>query len=112
VILVTAVNPRTAAADLRQSLPHELAHFLLYQATGVAYNTLPTWFNEGLATALEAAPNPGYETLLETAVASQSTIPFADLCHSFPAAPEGALLAYAESVSLIQFIQANYGNHA
>lgn len=112
VILVTAVNARTAASDLRQSIPHELVHFLLYQATGAGYDELPLWFNEGLATFVETTPNPSYEPLLQMAVAGHTTIPFADLCQTFPAAEDSALLAYAQSVSLIHFIEAGYGNHA
>ncbi len=110
VILVTAVNPRTAATDLRQSIPHELVHHLLYQITGTQYEALPHWLGEGLATLAESAPNPAYAVVLETAVANQATIPFNQLCHSFPDSEADALLAYAQSHSLIQFIQANYGN--
>lgn len=112
VILVTAVNSRTAATDLRQSIPHELVHFLLYGIAGPAYETVPAWFNEGLATYAEKTPNPNYEPILATAVAGQATLPFSELCHSFPADGEQTLLAYAQSVSLIRFIQANYGNRA
>ena len=112
VILVTAVNSRTAASDLRQSIPHELVHFLLYRMTGPGYEAVPAWFNEGLATYVEEIPNPNYETILATAVTRQATLPFAELCRSFPAAEEQALLAYAQSVSLMRFIQANYGNRA
>lgn len=112
VILVTAVNSRTAATDLRQSIPHELVHFLLYEVTGPAYEAVPAWFNEGLATHVEKSPNPNYETILARAVSNQTTIPFSQLCNDFPAAEEQALLAYAQSVSLIRFIQAEYGNQA
>lgn len=112
VILVTAVNPRTAATDLRQSIPHELMHHLLYQATGTYYDTLPVWFNEGMATLVEATPNPSYESILETAVSTQSTIPFPNLCRAFPAAEAEAVLAYAQSTSLVQYIQATYGTHS
>ena len=111
VMLVTAVNPRTAAVDLRQSIPHELTHFLLYQLLGPNYDQLPAWFSEGLATYMETNPNPTYETILETAVLEQTTIPFNELCQEFPTANDEALLAYAQSISLIRFIQANYGNH-
>ncbi len=110
VILTTAVNARTAATDLRQSIPHELVHFLLYRAVGLNYDHLPLWFNEGLATFVEPTPNPSYEALLETAVADQTTIPFAELCRSFPSDEQSALLAYAQSASLIQYIQARYGD--
>ncbi|MCP4425677.1 MAG: hypothetical protein GY803_14370 [Chloroflexi bacterium] len=112
VILVTAVNARTAAADLRQSIPHEMVHFLLYQAVGSNYDRLPVWFNEGLATFVEAAPNPSYETLLATAVVDQTTIPFADLCADFPQVEDRALLAYAQSASIIRYIQSRFGDRA
>jgi hypothetical protein len=112
VILVTAVNSRTAAADLRQSIPHELVHLLLYRAVGANHELVPLWFQEGLATFAESAPNPSYEAVLATAVVDQTTIPFADLCTRFPAAEDQALLAYAQSVSLVEYIRAQYGNHA
>lgn len=112
VILVTAVNPRTAATDLRQSLPHELMHHLLYQATGLQYETLPMWLSEGLATLAERTPNPAYGVVLETAVGNQTILPFSQLCHTFPSSEGDALLAYAQSYSLVQFIQANYGSRA
>lgn len=112
VILVTAANPRTAAANLRQDIPHELSHLLLYQATGQAYAGVPRWFDEGLASYMEAAPNPNEALILEEAVAAGTTIPFAQLCTAFPADSEQAVLAYVQSVSLINFIQSEYGNAA
>ena len=110
VLLVTAVNPRTAPTDLRQSIPHEMAHLFLYQATGPNYERIPQWFNEGLATYMESSPNPAYEILLQEAVNGRITIPLTDLCHTFPAREERALLAYAQSDSVVGYIQAHYGN--
>jgi hypothetical protein len=112
VILVTAVNSRTAAADLRQSIPHELTHYLLYQAAGPNYESIPAWFNEGLATFVEGSSNPSYETILATAVAGQTTIPFSDLCHEFPTFEQRTLLAYAQSASFIRYIQGRFGSQA
>lgn len=112
VLLVTAVNIRTAPADLRQSIPHEMAHLLLYQATGPNYDQIPQWFNEGLATYMEASPNPNYELLLAEAVNGRTTIPLTELCATFPSREEQALLAYAQSVSVVRYIQAQYGNQA
>lgn len=112
VILVTAVNPRTAATDLRQSLPHELVHFLLYQVAGARYESLPVWLSEGLATLAESIPNPSYAVVLETAVANQNTLPFTQLCATFPTTEPEILMAYAQSYSMIQYIQANYGSRA
>jgi hypothetical protein len=110
VLLVTAVNPRTAAFDLGQSIPHELAHLLLYEATAPTGGEVPRWFEEGVATIAETAPNPDHEIILEEAVAGQATIPFASLCETFPAEEDRARLAYAQSASFVRYIQARYGN--
>lgn len=112
VVLVTAPNPRTALVDLRQSIPHELSHLFLYQATGAGYANVPRWFDEGLATLFETVPNPAYDVILQGAVAAGTTIPFVDLCYDFPLSEERVTLAYAQSLSLVRLIQAEYGNTA
>lgn len=109
VILVTVINPRTAPTDLRQSLPHELMHLALYQLVG---DDVPHWFNEGLATHVQALPPAQYERLVETAKAEQAILDFATLCQQFPADEQGALLAYAQSAELIAFIEGRYGQRA
>lgn len=112
VILVSASNPRTAAIEMEKTIPHELSHMLLYEATGANYGAIPIWFDEGLATLFEESANGDYETILEEAVNSNNTIPFAELCHSFPAESNKAVLAYAQSSSFIRYIQTEYGNFA
>lgn len=107
VILVSAVNTVTAATDLRRSIPHEMAHLLLFRMLGESYSALPDWLDEGLATMAESEVNPNYASLLAEAIAEGNTI---QLCDSFPATEERAHLAYAQSVSMIRFIQARYGN--
>lgn len=110
VILVTAPNSRTAAVDLRRTIPHELTHLMLYQATGLAYSNLPAWFDEGLAAIMEDNPNPNEGVVLEEAVSAGTTIPFTQLCAAFPSDGRQALLAYAQSASLMRYIQSEYGN--
>jgi hypothetical protein len=112
VILAKAVNPRTAAFDLGREVPHELVHLMLYDATGVNYANVPRWFEEGLATSFEMSPDPSYDLILQEAIAAQETIPFTQLCEVFPAEEMRARLAYAQSYSLIRFIQTEYGNRA
>ncbi len=112
VILVTAANSRTAVSDLRQSIPHELTHLMLYQATGEAFPNLPRWFDEGLAAIMESGPDPNEVLILEEAVENGATIPFSELCTTIPLDGRQAVLAYAQSRSLIDFIQAEYGNNA
>ena len=112
VLLVTAVNPRTAAFDLGQSIPHELSHLMLYRATGAQYDAVPRWFDEGLATHFESTQDAGYRELLEQAIVAQETVPIEQLCETFPAADNRVRLAYAQSASWVSYIQQNYGNEA
>ncbi|MEM7114405.1 MAG: peptidase MA family metallohydrolase [Chloroflexota bacterium] len=113
VILVSIVNMRTAAADLRRSIPHEMVHVLLHQTVHVnGTGRLPVWFNEGLATYVEETQNPNYSVVLETAVSNQSTLPFVELCQTFPTAEEEAVLAYAQSHSFVSYLQSRFGNQA
>lgn len=112
VILVSATNPSTAEIEMEKTIPHELSHMLLYEATGANYGAIPIWFDEGLATLFEESTNGDYEVILEEAVLTNSTIPFTELCQSFPVESDKALLAYAQSSSFIRYIQAEYGNFA
>lgn len=112
VVLVTAVNPRTAAFDLGKSIPHELSHLLLFRSLGPAYDNAPRWLDEGLATSFESTPDVGYRQTLDAAIANQTTIPLTSLCASFPGDDAGTRLAYAESASLVTFIRQQYGTEA
>lgn len=112
VALVTAVNPRTAALDLGRSIPHELTHLLLYRATGPGYENVPRWFEEGLATLMQATQPPDQEQLVREAIATQEAVPLSDLCRTFPASETHTGLAYAQSASVVGYIQSEYGNHA
>lgn len=110
VILVAAADGEAAAGDLKQALPHEVSHHLFYQATGLGYDSAPVWLDEGLAAVLDDSSDPNYELILQEAVATDNTIPFADLCRSFPEDPQQVLLAYAQSASLVDYLQSIYGN--
>lgn len=111
VVLVTATNEVTAPIEFQRTIPHELSHLLLYQAVATNYDQLPVWFNEGLATLFEAKMNSVYETILAEAVNAGTTLPFSELCLQFPTDEQTALLAYAQSSSLLALIQSRYGNH-
>jgi hypothetical protein len=107
VVMVTAVNPKTARNDLDRPLPHEVTHFWLYQAAGSHYDTMPHWFKEGLAVWLEGGDHTAEAALLATAVAEKRTIPLAELCTTFTM--EQSPMATAQSGSLVAFVQAKYG---
>jgi hypothetical protein len=101
--------PDAPGVDMRRAIPHELTHLLVYAATQPNYDRVPAWLDEGLATANEAAPDPTQAVALETASKAGRLLPFESLCAPFSADASRALLAYAQSGSLIQFIRDQYG---
>ncbi len=112
VILIAATPGPEGIEDLEKTIPHELTHVLLYQRLGDSYQNLPDWLEEGLATSQEGVPNPDYALSLERAFESNTLIPLETLCAAFPATPDDALLAYAESASLVTYIKDIYGSGA
>ncbi len=109
VVLVDLPATATAPAEMRRAIPHELTHLLVYAATQPAYDNVPTWLNEGLATANEASPDPEQTVALEKALSADQLFSFEFLCAPFPADAGEALLAYAQSGDFVQFIRDRYG---
>lgn len=109
VLLVTVVNSLTAAAELRQSIPHSLTHLRLHQPEPTA--VLPYWYEEGIAL-LAAGPDAARDDRVATAVASKTALPLPQLCTNFPEEPDQLDLALAQSVSLLRTIQAQFGDQA
>jgi len=112
VILVTAVNPQSALADLGQSLPYELTQLLLYRASGAKYEDIPWWLTEGLATSAQVQPHPRYTQLLDDAIRSRQTIPIDQLCLETERVGDRDLLASAQSNSLVNYLLQRYGEAA
>jgi len=95
--------------EIQRLIPHEITHILLYRFMGNEYQYLPAWFNEGLASQMEAFSHPDYNLVLEKAEGERGLIPFAHLCIAFPVDTDLALLSYAQSNSLLDYIQREYG---
>jgi hypothetical protein len=112
VVLIAVPDNVTASAELQTKLPHELSHVLLAEATGSAYERVPVWFGEGLATFFELTPSAGDASILSDAVNQGKQHAFADLCVAFPDEAQKARLAYAQSADMIRFLRDRYGNHA
>ena len=110
VLLLTLPPSNEAILKMQRDVPHELTHKLLYDLTGPqGYAALPTWLNEGLATYFERSPDPAFELTLEQAKDNKTFIPLETLCHPFTGEPDDVLLAYAQSQSLLRYIQRTYG---
>ncbi len=95
--------------EMERQIPHELMHILLYQQLGPAYANLPSWLNEGLASAAELYPNPDYLILIEKAREEENLLPMASLCAGMPREASAAFLAYAQSASFVRFLHQEYG---
>jgi hypothetical protein len=95
--------------EIQRLIPHEITHIILYRFMGVEYEYLPIWVSEGISSQMEAYSHPDYPLILEKAERENGLIPIAYLCQAFPVDPELALLSYAQSDSLLEYIQREYG---
>ena len=93
----------------RRALAHELAHLVIHQMTLNPYGDLPTWLDEGLAVYAEGALSPQFATYLDEAVAENELISVRSLSSPFSAYADAAILAYAQSYSIIEFLIGDYG---
>jgi hypothetical protein len=109
-ILVGVSDGPTARGELERLIPHELTHLMVYEATGQTLNRVPAWLNEGLATLNEGRPDPERQALVEQALADNSLFPLDALCAPFPSDQNDARLAYAQSASVVSYLQEEYGN--
>jgi hypothetical protein len=93
----------------KDAIAHELTHLVIHQITLNPYNDLPTWLDEGLAVRSEGLLNPTYSSYLSEAIAGGGLISVQSLCSPFSAYSGEALLSYAQSYSLVEFLITSYG---
>lgn len=99
VVMVTAVNPRTAALDLQRLIPAEITRLRFERAAGQHPETIPAWLPAGLPVLFEPAPDSGYHSDVELAT-------WPDIC-SAPPTPEPAA-----AQSLVTYLRRTYGADA
>ena len=104
VILLTMSAPQTwEPPDLEVVLVHELSHVALYRA--VLGNSVPRWFNEGVAIhQSEVRLLPRMESLLRAA-AQRSMLRLSELDKRFPDHPHEVNIAYAQSADVVGFLR-------
>jgi hypothetical protein len=110
VILVSAGEGAVATAELQNTLSHEVAHFAIQHSAGGRNARVPFWLHEGLATANETNPDPTFAVALEQAVESNNLFSLETLCAPPMADQSSALLFYAQSASIVRYLQNQYGN--
>jgi hypothetical protein len=108
-IIIIAIAPGDMEGG-EGGLSHELGHLVTHQVTFGPYGALlPTWLDEGLAMHAQGKPEPYLQSVLKAAFTYNKLISVRSLSSAFSARTEEALLSYAESQSLIEFLIQNYG---
>ncbi len=107
IILIT-VDPAEFERDL-PGVVHELAHLLVEEVTFNCFGGLPTWLDEGLAVYAEGGLPKSQQIAIEEAIANDNLISLRSLNSSFPAGHSGAILSYALSYSLVDYLLDTHG---
>ncbi|MBA3413728.1 MAG: hypothetical protein H0U10_00690 [Chloroflexia bacterium] len=107
--LIQAVLPTGDRDELARVIPHEISHLVLYQATRNPFNGPPAWLDEGLATLAQGTGQAALWERVADAAEAGELDRLRSLNGQFPYDPDGALLAYAESLSVVRYIVDTYG---
>jgi hypothetical protein len=71
----------------------------------MSYQLVHRWLDEGTTPVSENASNKICDPLFQAVVKSGKTNPFSEFCQTLSPDSEGILLAYAQSPSLLYYIQ-------
>ncbi|MGD0121375.1 MAG: peptidase MA family metallohydrolase [Candidatus Limnocylindrales bacterium] len=96
----------------RSVIPHELTHVAFADASDNPYHDPPRWFNEGLAVYMSDGFDASDRQLVKQAVSSGTLRSLLAYTDYFPLDASRIYLAYAESVSAIDFMIRKYGQPA
>lgn len=107
-VIIGAIAP-TNTDEIGRLIPHELSHQVLSQLTDNPYGGVPLWFDEGLAMYVQEKRDLDFDARLEEAALQGRLIPLEALAASFPADPDQALLSYAQSRSVVEYLIDTYG---
>jgi hypothetical protein len=91
------------------ALAHEVTHLLIREAIFGPFDDIPVWLNEGLAEYVEGDLTTADKSLISNALRNGQLISVKSLGSPFPADPQQALLCYAESHSLVDYLINQYG---
>ncbi len=107
-IIAIGIAPNNLAWG-KTATVHELTHLVVHQMTFNPYNDLPVWLNEGLAMYNEGLLDPAYAGLLVEAVTKDTLISVRTLASPFSTDSNLAVLSYAQSYSLVEYLVTTYG---
>jgi peptidase MA superfamily protein len=90
-------------------IPHELTHLVFDTAVRNPYHFPPRWLNEGIAVYLSQGYGSDDRGQVTEAARDGALMPLTGLTGQFPTTAERFSLAYAESVSSVDFFVRRYG---
>jgi hypothetical protein len=95
----------------KKAIAHELGHEVTHQLLTSPYSAyLPLWLDEGMAMHAEGAQDDNARNALIKAVKDGSIATLKSLSGPFPADPNDAAYAYAQSQSVVEYLLDKYGN--
>lgn len=92
-------------------VPHELTHVAFDDVTRNPYHFPPHWLNEGIAVYVSQGFDSSDKQLVAQAASNVSLMPLTAIRGSFPTSQERFFLAYAESVSAVDYFMRTYGHN-
>lgn len=108
--MVGVIRPDDVDSDWVDVLvAHELTHMVFADATDNPYRQPPRWLNEGLAVYLAEGYGVGDRTQVADAAARGQLMPLSAIAGLFPTTYDRFSLAYAQSVSAVDFFIDAYG---
>ncbi len=94
----------------KKAVAHELGHLMTQQVTFSPYGeTRPYWLDEGLAMHAEGEQNQADSDELKRLIEDGRIATLQSLCSPFPADPQEAYFAYAQSQSVIEYLIKTHG---
>lgn len=109
-LIVAYIDPSAQVdGEIGRIVPHELSHVVLYQATHNPYAANPNWLEEGIAVHNQEVADADFPAIVDQAARDGRLIPLRALAAPFPSDTDLALLSYAESLSVVEFILYRYG---
>jgi hypothetical protein len=94
------------------TISHEFAHVVVGNAVDHCYSRLPTWLDEGLAVYAEGGLGDNSEYLLSEAIEEDQLLSVRSLSDGFAEHEGMAILSYAQSYSLVDYLIDTYGQES